>query len=29
VAADVDAAGKIESMPRLEGKQMVMMIAPK
>ena len=29
VAADVGDAGKIESMPRLEGRQMVMMIAPK
>jgi translation initiation factor IF-3 len=29
VAADVGDAGKIEQMPRLEGKQMVMMIAPK
>lgn len=29
VAADVDAAGKIESMPKLEGRQMVMMVAPK
>ena len=31
VAADVGeaAAGKIEAMPKLEGKQMVMMIAPK
>jgi len=29
VAEDVDAAGKIEQMPRLEGKQMVMMIGPK
>ena len=26
VAADVGEAGKIESMPRLEGRQMVMMI---
>jgi translation initiation factor IF-3 len=29
VSADVAEAGKIESMPRLEGKQMVMMIGPK
>jgi len=29
VAADVGEAGKIESMPRLEGRQMVMMVAPK
>jgi translation initiation factor IF-3 len=29
VAADVAQAGKVESMPRLEGRQMVMMIAPK
>jgi|TARA_B110000503_G_C7031464_1_gene364188 translation initiation factor IF-3 len=29
VAADVEEAGKIESMPRLEGRQMVMMIGPK
>ena len=29
VAADVETAGKIESMPRLEGRQMVMMIGPK
>lgn len=29
VAADVGDAGKIESMPRLEGRQMVMMIGPK
>jgi translation initiation factor IF-3 len=29
VAADVGEAGKIESMPRLEGRQMVMMIGPK
>ena len=29
VAADVTEAGKIESMPKLEGKQMVMMIGPK
>jgi translation initiation factor IF-3 len=29
VASDVAAKGKIESMPRLEGRQMVMMIAPK
>ena len=29
VAADVGEAGKIESMPKLEGRQMVMMIAPK
>jgi len=29
VAADVTEAGKIESMPRLEGRQMVMMISPK
>jgi translation initiation factor IF-3 len=29
VAADVGDAGKIESMPKLEGKQMVMMIGPK
>lgn len=29
VAADVAAAGKIESMPKLEGKQMVMMVSPR
>ena len=29
VAADVGEAGKIESMPRLEGRQMVMMVSPK
>ena len=29
VSADVGDAGKIESFPRLEGKQMVMMIGPK
>ncbi len=29
VAADVGEAGKIESMPRLEGRQMVMMVTPK
>ncbi|MBM3611621.1 MAG: translation initiation factor IF-3 [Alphaproteobacteria bacterium] len=29
VAADTAQIGKIESMPRLEGRQMVMMIAPK
>ena len=29
VAADVGDAGKIEQMPKLEGKQMVMMVAPK
>ncbi|GHC57973.1 translation initiation factor IF-3 [Gemmobacter tilapiae] len=29
VAADVGDNGKVESMPKLEGKQMVMMIGPK
>lgn len=29
VAADVGDAGKIEAMPKLEGRQMVMMVAPK
>ncbi|WP_432618908.1 translation initiation factor IF-3 [Albidovulum sp.] len=29
VAADVDDMGKVENMPRLEGRQMVMMIGPK
>ena len=29
VSADVAAVGKVESMPRLEGRQMVMMIGPK
>ena len=29
VSADVGDAGKVESMPRLEGRQMVMMIGPK
>jgi translation initiation factor IF-3 len=29
VAADVGDNGKVESMPRLEGRQMVMMIGPK
>ncbi len=28
VAADVDELGKVENMPRLEGRQMVMMIGP-
>lgn len=28
VAADVDGVGKVESMPKLEGRQMVMMIGP-
>lgn len=28
VAADVEEIGKIENMPKLEGRQMVMMIAP-
>jgi len=28
VAEDVKATGKVESMPRLEGRQMVMMIGP-
>lgn len=29
VAADVEELGKIENMPRLEGRQMVMMIGPR
>ena len=29
ISADVGEAGKVESMPKLEGRQMVMMIAPK
>jgi len=29
VAADVGDKGKIESMPKLEGRQMVMMVGPK
>ena len=29
VASDVGEAGKVESMPRLEGRQMVMMIGPR
>jgi len=29
VAADVDELGKIENMPKLEGRQMVMMIGPR
>ena len=29
VRTDVGEAGKVESMPKLEGRQMVMMIAPK
>ena len=29
VAADVAEKGKVEAMPKLEGRQMVMMIAPK
>ncbi len=29
VAADVEEIGKIENMPKLEGRQMVMMIAPR
>ena len=29
VAADVAEAGKVENMPRLEGRQMVMMIGPR
>ena len=29
VEADVAELGKIESFPRLEGRQMVMMVAPK
>jgi translation initiation factor IF-3 len=29
VEADVAEVGKIESFPRLEGRQMVMMVAPK
>jgi translation initiation factor IF-3 len=28
VAADVDGVGKVESIPKLEGRQMVMMIGP-
>jgi translation initiation factor IF-3 len=28
VAADVEGIGKVESMPKLEGRQMVMMIGP-
>ncbi len=29
VAADVDELGKVENMPKLEGRQMVMMIGPR
>ena len=29
VAGDVGEAGKVESMPKLEGRQMIMMIAPR
>jgi translation initiation factor IF-3 len=29
VAGDVDGVGKVESMPKLEGRQMIMMIAPR
>lgn len=29
IAGDVGEAGKVESMPKLEGRQMVMMIAPR
>ncbi|MCB2152965.1 MAG: translation initiation factor IF-3, partial [Rhodobacteraceae bacterium] len=29
VAADVEEVAKIENMPKLEGRQMVMMISPK
>ena len=29
IANDLDGKGKIESMPRLEGRQMVMMVGPK
>ena len=29
VAGDVGEAGKIEQMPKMEGRQMVMMIGPK
>jgi translation initiation factor IF-3 len=29
VASDIGEAGKIEAMPRLEGKQMVMMVGPR
>jgi translation initiation factor IF-3 len=28
VAADVESVGKVENMPKLEGRQMVMMIGP-
>jgi translation initiation factor IF-3 len=28
VAADVEGVGKVENMPKLEGRQMVMMIGP-
>ena len=29
VAADIDAIGKVENMPKMEGRQMIMMIAPR
>jgi translation initiation factor IF-3 len=29
VEADVGASGRVEHMPKLEGRQMVMMIGPK
>jgi translation initiation factor IF-3 len=29
VSADVSEKGKVEQMPKLEGRQMVMMIAPR
>ena len=29
VAADIDEIGKVENMPKMEGRQMIMMIAPR
>ena len=29
VAADVDGLGKVENMPKMEGRQMIMVIAPR
>jgi translation initiation factor IF-3 len=29
ISADVDTLGKVESMPKLEGRQMIMVVAPR
>ena len=29
VAADVDEIGKVDNMPKMEGRQMIMMISPR